>query len=128
MPVCALHLPTGWQELSVNISGEGMSCPILPAPCPLGGESPASLLHQLPSTPPPGIASRSTHPEKAGPGVVRGEMARWGLATGLTTLAPLAMRFHPGGSLWCAQPWAQGHSPAAGTFTGLAGGEEFPGK
>ena len=26
------------------------------------------------------------------------------------------------------QPWAQGHSPAARTCAGLAGGEEFPGK
>ena len=46
----------------------------------------------------------------------------------LTSPAPLAMRFHPGGSLWCTQPWAQGHNPAARTFAGLAGGEEFPGR
>ena len=46
----------------------------------------------------------------------------------LTSPAPLSMRFHPGGSLWYTQPWAQGHNPAARTFAGLAGGEEFPGR
>ena len=54
----------------VNTAGEGMPCPPLPAPCPLCGESPASLWHQLPPTPPPGIASGRTHPEEAGPGDV----------------------------------------------------------
>ena len=58
------------RNCQVNIAGAGMPCPPLPAPCPLGGRSPASLRHQLPPTPPPGIASRRTHPEEAGPGVV----------------------------------------------------------
>ena len=83
------------RNCQVNTAGEGMPCPPLPAPCPLGGESPASLRHQLPPTPPPGIASRRTHPEEAGSGVVRGEVERWGLGTGLTSPAPRVMRTHP---------------------------------
>ena len=67
LSVLCTSRPAG-RNSQVNVAGEGMPCPTLPAPCPLRGESPASLWHQLPPpTPPPGIASRKTHPKKVGP-------------------------------------------------------------
>ena len=40
----------------------------------------------------------------------------WGLGTGLSSPAPLAMRTPSRGWVVCGQPRAQGHSPAARTF------------
>ena len=52
LSVLCTSRPAG-RNSQVNVAGEGMPCPTLPAPCPLRGESPASLWHQLPPPPHP---------------------------------------------------------------------------